>query len=248
MKLFDWFKKKPKPGEEEDYESVMHLHLMKTMTEQLAILQYQAIPSPEFDILEVNGEFAIVPSIGRINEHPNAYVVQLDVLTLHPVYFPEGIEVHVAGLGRELGEGIASAVNNYVGTIFPPIVESFTCNHQPDLDFISTATGREILWHPRPGIMSLQGTWNSMPEEDALFALLKTALQQNLPDQQFNWLKLYIARQPDGEIIAECILNNVAWDLGTEIIYTYAQAWPQPGDFLSQKQFIMFRRCDRYDL
>ncbi len=251
MKLFNFFKKKPKPApeeEEDDYELILHLHLMKTMTEQLTALQYEAVPSPEFDVLEVNGAFAIVPSIGSIREHPNAYVIQLDVLTVHPDYFPEGIEVHLAGLGEDLGSSITDAVNNYMGTILPPIVNSFACNHHPDLDFLSTAAGREVLWHPKPGDMILQGTWHTIPEGGELLVLLKPALQQHLPDQKLNWLKIYISQQAGGEIIAECILNNAAWDAGMEIIYTYAQSWPQTGSFLAQKQFIMFRRCDKYDL
>ena len=99
--------------------------------------------------------------------------------------------------------------------------------------------------HRRP---SGQGQWKEKVENEPLFDLLKEKIKTKLPDQKLNWLKLYVARQPQGDIIGECLLNNQPWEEGLTELIAYAKQWPQKGDFLGQKQFIMFRQCDKYEI
>lgn len=59
----------------------------------------------------------------------------------------------------------------------------------------------------------------------------------------FHWLKLYISRQPSGELIADCFFDNAPWAEGVETLKALAAQWPEPSVFAGQKQFIIFRNC-----
>jgi hypothetical protein len=126
-------------------------------------------------------------------------------------------------------------------------MDSLTDSHYPDLDFLAITEGREMLWHPKEGNVLLQGKWGATDDMPAPYELVQDELKTALADRKLNWLAMYVARQPDDDIIAECMLNNEAWEDGTKILHDYAQKWPQPGEFLGMKQFVMLRRCDAYD-
>ena len=58
---------------------------------------------------------------------------------------------------------------------------------------------------------------------------------------------MYIAKQTSEEITGDCLLNNQVWGKGYFLLEAFAKSWKTPDTFLGQKQFIMFRRCDKYD-
>ena len=95
--------------------------------------------------------------------------------------------------------------------------------------------------------MIMQGEWEEPPQGEPFFDLLKEGIPGKLASDKINWLKIYISKRADGEIIGECNFNNEPWDEATRLLYNYAANWAMPGEFKALKQFIMFRRCDKYD-
>ena len=144
---------------------------------------------------------------------------------------------------------------NYISSIFNTILESFNEDHLPELDFTTTFNHKKILWHPNLGDLTFQGSWSKIPDGQPLYDILKDSIKAKLVNQKFNWLKIYVSKNKDNEIISECLLNNENWEEGKQIITEYAKKWKlkgfrfilKPSVFLAQKQFIMFRRCDKYD-
>ncbi|MCK7553752.1 DUF6348 family protein [Chitinophaga sedimenti] len=193
--------------------------------------------------LTVSGALDITTSIiDSPDYHPS--LIHLLITTKNADYFPEGIIENIVGVGNTLEEKVETVLDNYLATTFPAIADSFLDGHDPEVDFNDA---RGVLWHPRIGALSLQGQWEAEPAGEPIFDLLKTRLAGMLPDRKLNWLKVYVARYQDNEIIAECLLNNEVWPEGVAAVRAYAAGWAQVGTFLGQKQFMMFRRCDAFD-
>lgn len=251
MGLFSFFKKKEQPQDntpETGITSIQdkNVYLLFALQNKLIALGYKVEKNPKYLGLIVDSELEIATVIiDNPNNHPN--IIHLMVLTIHPVYFPDGIEENLVGIGSNIEEKTESVLNNYLNTTFNPIMQAFTDSHNADLDFSTTETGREILWHPKPGNISLQGKWTTEPEEDIFLELLKERIKPKLADQKFNWLKVYISKQDNREPIGECLFNNEPWQEGYEIILKYAETWKNEGAFHGLKQFIMFRRCDAFE-
>ncbi len=240
MGIFDFLK--PKKKEKEiDINTYLLQELKRRIEGKANTVEF----STQYAAIIVNSEIEIATAIMPGDFHPS--LLPLLVITINKDYFPDGIESSLVGLGNTLEEKVESAVENYLSSVFYPIVDSFTDSHLEEFDFKSNSTGREILWHPKMSENSFQGKWNETSKETNLYTIVEIQLKNKLSDRKLNWLKLYISRQPDGVISGECILNNEVWEDGYYLLEHYAKTWKDYGVFLGHKQFIMFRRCDAFD-
>lgn len=218
-------------------------YLLQVLAKRLMAQGYMINISATANELTVSGALDIATSIIESPDyHPN--LIHLLVITKNKDYFPEGIVENIVGVGTTLDEKVETVLDNYLATTFPAIADSFLDGHDPEIDFNDF---EGVLWHPRPGALSLQGQWEVEPAGEPIFELLKEQLANNIPERKINWLKVYVARYQDNAIIAECLLNNEVWAEGTHLVRQYAASWPQQGTFLGQKQFMAFRRCDQFD-
>lgn len=190
-----------------------------------------------------NGELALESSVFEKTEHPNAVVYGLRLCLTHRRFFPTGIIDCLAGIGSTDAEAVEAGARNYVGSVFSVVIEALAGGYEPLLDF-NTKDG--ALWHTMLGPLHVQGMWAKHSDElvDAHFLeILKPLLLPRFELQPFHWLKLYISRQPSGELIGDCFFNNSPWAEGLAILQGMAAQWPEEGVFAGQKQFIMFRNC-----
>ncbi|MEN0007976.1 DUF6348 family protein [Flavobacterium nitrogenifigens] len=216
---------------------------LEVLKDKLLSLGYNVEVNSAYLALTVNSDLEIALAVVTpTNAHPS--LIQLMIIAIHPIYFPKGIVENVAGVGSNLETKIDSALDNYLQTTFNPIIESFSENHIPEMDF----TAKNVLWHPNLGDIIYQGQWKEFPMGEPLFEILKEKIKDKLSDQKFNWLKMYISKNSDDEIIGECLFNNEPWEEGLAILTEYSKNWNGKVEyFLAQKQFIMFRRCDKFD-
>jgi hypothetical protein len=250
MGIFDFFKRKqteqilkeetiPQPIDNNSY-------LIEVLKSKLLDMGYEVERNPQYLTLIVNSELEIstviidVPGI-----HP--YLMQIRVLTAHPLYFPNGIDENLAGAGETIESKIDTALDNYLNSTFMPIIAGFSDSHDPEVDLLVKTNESEVLWHPKLGNLMVQGQWELQPEWNYLFDILKDKITGLLKGDKFNWLKIYISKRADGTIIGECLFNNQPWDSGLDNIVKHAESWNIEGNFKGLKQFIMFRRCDLYD-
>jgi hypothetical protein len=250
MGLFDFFKKKPSDVKQSDTQQTPAIDdnsfLLETLKGRLAELGCLVERHPQYLALIVNSELEIATIIiDNPNNHPS--VLHLMILTIHSKYFPNGIEENIVGIGKSIRDKVASVIDNYVNTTFLPIMDSFSDSHNPELDFSTTIDGKEILWHPKLGNLTLQGQWDNPPQNEPFFEIMKDKLENKLTSNKLNWLKLYISKRVDGTIIGECNFNNQPWKEGLDDITRYAESWEMKSDFQGLKQFIMFRKCDAFD-
>ncbi|WP_121809261.1 DUF6348 family protein [Mucilaginibacter kameinonensis] len=256
MGLFDLFKKKPtepiqltaqtqqeKPAMQ---QSEYNGYLTEALESRLLNMGYQIERHPQYLALIVDSEIEIAAAIVDIpGAHP--FIMQVNVLKIHPVYFPKGIYECLVGFGETIDKRINSALDNYLDSTFSPIMAGFSDTHDPDVDLLITTNNREVLWHPKLGDLMVQGQWEEMPDGKCLFEILREKIKPLLTNNKFNWLKIYISKNADGAIIGECVFNNQLWNDALDDITQLAEAWIMKGEFKALKQFIMFRRCDAYD-
>jgi hypothetical protein len=251
MGLFDFFKRKTAETIKPDYQPIVPAFpkswtALGALANELTDLGYQVTSHPDYIGLIVNKELEMEVTVVDVpGAHPS--LMQLMVRASHPVYFPQGIIENVVGIGQSTEDQIHSALQNYIKSTFLPIMDSFADTHRPEFDFLAVSNGREALWHPKLGELIMQGQWVEQPQGEPFFELLKGEIPGQLNPQTINWLKVYISKRADGEIIGECIFNNQPWEAAANKIYNYAEGWHMPGEFKGLKQFILFRRCDAYD-
>ncbi|MFB6457830.1 DUF6348 family protein [Chitinophaga sp. Hz27] len=243
MGFFDFLKKKdaaPEPGPA--HEVTPDEYLYSSFKEQLLSQHYHT------EEVNANGQHAlladgqvlllaqIIPTPGM---HPQ--LVQVMFQASHEL-FPEGITEMVAGIGDTVATRLDSAIRNYMSTTLPPIMDSLTDSHYPELDFTDQ---NDIHWHPKPGNIGFQGSWDDMPDDSTMLQLLTPALSAIIPNRQFNWIKIYFSMDKSAELSAStCLLNNEEWPEGFAILKDFVLQWAAPGHFKGIKQFIMLRRCD----
>lgn len=246
MGLFDFFKTKSSTPQQPTEEPISpDMYLISELKRRIEELGYMVEQSSEYISIIVNSEIEFATEIiNNPENHPS--IIQLHIVAIHKVYFPNGIHENIVGVGTTLQEKVATVIDNYLLTTFPPIIDSFSDSHYLELDFTDH---NNILWHPKLGSLSVQGQWENIADNDnePIFDILKERFKYIMADQKINWLKIYVSRFENNKIIAECLLNNQHWSEGFEDMVEYVKTWGQSGTFLGQKQFIMFRRCDAFD-
>ncbi|WP_430410933.1 DUF6348 family protein [Kordia sp.] len=243
MGFFDFLKPKKKKQEEEEID--MNTFLLQALKKYLETLGHTTEFSTKYAAIEVDSEFEIATAIMPGDFHP--LMLPALIITIHPTYFPNGIVTNLTGIGDSPPEKVSSLIDDYITNIFNTFKESFKETHDEALDFSTLRDGKEILWHPNMSENAFQGTWEETKRDTSLFDLIKNNLKNAPLDHKFNALKLYIGRQPTGEISIECSLNSEQWEEGFLVLEAYAKSWKDIGEFKGQKQFIMLRSCDKFD-
>lgn len=194
----------------------------------------------------VNDELEVAAMINDIpDSHPS--LLQLTVRVSHPTYFSGGILESLMGVGLTFEEQIKSGLDNYINSVFLTIIDSFSESHNPAFDFMVNTNGSDVLWHPKMGRLLSQGKWSEEPQNEPLFESIKHLIPGKLTSNKINWLKIYLSKQKNEIVIGECTFNNQLWDEGLSQLSEYANSWEIEGNFKGIKQFMMFRRCDKYD-
>jgi hypothetical protein len=215
------------------------LLLLYTLKEKLEVLGFQVVSYSQQLSLAINNELLIVTEIIH-NPNYHQRLLHLYIRTIYQDYFLDGIEEHVVGIGETMPEKINSVLYNYSNTTLLPIINSIGNEHESDINFISN----DQKYSVEIGDIGVQGKWENKPEKDIFFNLLFGEIIGVIQPTKFNWLKIYIAKQADGSISGECLLNNQPWHEGFQKIYQFVETWENTNSFLGLKQFIMFRKPD----
>ncbi|NIG55987.1 DUF6348 family protein [Chitinophaga sp. Cy-1792] len=248
MGFFDFLKKKDAAPEQEPTPAPAHdvtpeEYLFNSFKEQLLSQHYhvQAFSNNGRHALFIDNQLLLEPTIiPTPGMHP--LLVQVNFQARHEA-FQDIISEMVAGIGDTMAARLDSAISNYMSTTLPPIMDSLTDSHYPELDF---QDANDILWHPKPGNIGFQGSWEDtdMPDDNVMMQLLTPALSAIIPDQQFNWIKIYYGIQGSEITGSDCLLNNEPWPEGDAILKDFVLQWATPDHFKGIKHFIMLRRCD----
>jgi len=256
MGIFDIFNKRKKRDSKKEYkpqesgnpeisEAERLFYFFNKLKEYLEREGHKAELNEQYAALTLNNELEIAGAILPGNYHPN--LMPLLLLTMHKDLFPNGIETSAVGLGSDLDMQCKMAIENYVQSSLPVILDSMTDTHIEELDFHAEIEGKKALWHPKVGQTGFQGNWDGVEGQRDFYQIVRNKLPEIMADQKINWLYMYCARQKNGDTSIECNFNNERWTKGEELLYEYSRTWKKQKDFLGQKQFVVIRRCDASD-
>jgi hypothetical protein len=180
-------------------------------------------------------------------QHSNAMVIQLDFI-IQQENFESEIHESLAGIGKgnDIKDAIKNGVSTFESSVLSAIIESFYDRHDPELDFESNSGSNPQIWHPKVGPLHVQGyNGGNSSDENNIYNILKDEIKLRLGNKRFYWIKVYVSRQPDGKVIAQCTLNNERFSKAEQKMKEYAQKWEVNNQFKGEKQYIILRQCDK---
>ncbi|MDX1932358.1 MAG: DUF6348 family protein [Capsulimonadales bacterium] len=172
---------------------------------------------------------------------------------------PVGVEVILGESGRVIREvmvgfsedrqdAVVQAMHNWAEGVFPPIRHACASSPEKDsrvevcrLSARNVVTGETVDWKVILGLTQVGG-WNKevtagvIPTE-TLLRSLANPLTSVASDPRLHWVKVYLARQPDGEKVLECKRDNKDWAEGRSAL----RRLPLPRDshFVHLRRFLV---------
>ncbi len=177
---------------------------------------------------------------------PQGESFQINFYTSHR-FFLSSIEERLAGVGENDHTALQYGVQSFLSGQFPVIIDGIDLKHTPEMDFDIIIGDKNTHWHPIIGNIQLQGELSKTQDStiyEKTYSFIKPLLMSKLKrsNQDFHWLRYYISKMPNGEIIGDCYYDNKPYDEGLEVLKKLALTWGTT-EFAGQKQFIMLRHC-----
>jgi hypothetical protein len=175
---------------------------------------------------------------------------QINFYTSHQ-YLHSTIEERLLGIGENDTAALKYGVRYFLAGQFPVIVNGLGMKYEPEMDFDIIDGSNKMHWHLIMGDILTAGELtkiNDSASYERTYSYIKPLLLSRLQgsNQDFHWLRYYICKTPDGQIVGECFYDNEPYQEGLDALINYAATW-ETTQFASQKQFIMFRHCGKDD-
>jgi hypothetical protein len=161
------------------------------------------------------------------------------------------IRVHAIGFGADLDEAARETACQWLEAAFPVLHSVYSDTRQEagvaisELITVDEDSGQRYGWrvHLGPVLMRVFGEGDEPePPGAADFArCLKAEIScLDVADELF-WLECFASRDPDGNVDADCRLNNIEWPEGVSGLLTWANTWPYtPTQMVTKRQLIFF--------
>ncbi len=207
-------------------------------------LEQAGIPvefSQKYAALELPGGLEIASGPVEGEFHPS--MLPFWILTIHPEYFPRGIDMQVVGLGDTVEQQVYTVTDQYLSGIFNTIYSGLEGRFNPEEDISVEMEEGDQRFHTSAGALQYQGNWDGLQRPESLLSLLMPEVTNRMENREFSWVKAYVARHPDGRIVGDCFWNNEFWPEGFAQLEHFIQNLPPNDVFIGLKQFILFRKC-----
>lgn len=175
--------------------------------------------------------------IEDVISQPTHTLVQLKFITDVSSLDVEIVET-LAGIceGNSLEDAVKQGVLSFREGAFESILNLVQNEVVVDHTFETryTKDNSATKWHFRYGKAQYQGS----PAVDwDLYSLLQSEIQPKLGNKRFYWLKVYCARQIDGSVQVECLINNERFHTAQDKINNYLLSLPKQESFQGFKQY-----------
>lgn len=192
----------------------------------------------------VNGEYSVV--------------YELHITATHKDLFPDGIWDCLAGVGKNDDEAFSNAAQNWVWVNFLVIheiivpVETKDFN-VPRFDLLTKNldTGEEFAFKMFLGELQATGEFMELKdslEETILVQKLLNEISAVAIEKKLFWIKIYISKLNDNQIMGDCLLNNQNWLEGLNVLYWFAEELKYVKSYAALKQFIIIKPCEMSEL
>ncbi|SHI95611.1 hypothetical protein SAMN02745163_01104 [Clostridium cavendishii DSM 21758] len=180
-------------------------------------------------------------------EHPNVIAMHLNFI-ISQEQFEDNILESLVAIGEKNDEddAILNGIESFVTGVLNSVIESFYDAYSEELAFETRWNDEKKLWHPKLGFLQVQGYCNNkLIDESRIFNILKNDIKIRLGNKRFYFIKVYVSKQVNGKIIAECTLNNEPFYEANQKMEEYAKVWRTEGNFKGEKQYIIIKQCDK---
>jgi hypothetical protein len=193
------------------------------------------------DWVELEGGFSLLPQIVGVTPLDNAGVNTVTTIqTSHPTLVPAGVFEFQHSSGADIRDSFAKGFKGWAELDLPVFLDALrdkpaTCMV---MEMSPGQEGKSLFPRDRrlvlgPPVQMAQKT-DPMPGDHdfcpcCLFTRSIEAFEGLVKDQAFHGVRLFVMRDKDGLIEADCRVNGIDRPEGAAALKRYAQTWPDRG-------------------
>jgi len=224
------FKNAQKSWEESD-------DLVTTLAATLTALKHK--PTVKRDWVELDGGFSLLPQVVSVEPLENAGVNTTTTIQVsHASLVPGGVFEFQHASGTDIRDSLAKGFREWAEYDLPVFLEALRT--EPALCmFAEMEPDRRLVFGPP--VHMAQKTGGAPGEHDFCPCCLITknigAFDELVKDRAFYGIRLFVMRNADGRIEADCRVNGVERSAGAAALIEYAKSWPDRGTEY-RKQYV----------
>jgi hypothetical protein len=197
----------------------------------------------------------VLPNLGvtlevtGVDAQAESSVVTAEIIALHKE-LRSPIAFMAVGSAEHVAASAQAAAEQWFEVVYP-VLHSLFADH-PTNNVVAgklaavTSDGRQYFWRIHVGPMRAVyagGHAPELPKETGMLeATLNAVTGRAGESAEPFWLDSYAAKKADGEVLAECRLNNAWWQQGTSSVAGYASKIELLDNFfVSHRQFMFFK-------
>jgi hypothetical protein len=201
------------------------------------------------DWVELDGGFSLVPQIVIVEPRDNDGVKTATTIQIsHATLMPGGVFEFQHSSGTDVRDSVAQAFKTWVELDLPVFLDALLAEPKicSDMRMTPGSESKSVLPPDRrllfgPTLQMAQSRERFKGEDDfcpcCLFTNSIGAFDDLLRNQAFYGVRLFVSRDDEGHIEADCRVNGVDRPAGAAALIRYAQTWPDRG-FEYRKQYV----------
>jgi hypothetical protein len=230
------FRNKEKAWEETD-------DLVTSLATTLNALGHKA--SAKRDRVDLESGFTLLPQVVNVEPLENAGVNTVTTIqTSHVTLIPRGVFEFQHSSGTDIRDSFAKGFKSWAEQDLPVFLDAL----RKDATTCMVATmepNRRLIFGPP--IQMAQKTAPIRGDHDfcpcCLFTKNADAFQDLLRGESFHGIRMFVTRDAEGLIEADCRVNGVDRPAGAEALKRYAQSWPDRG-VEYRKQYVCIQTLE----
>jgi hypothetical protein len=252
--MFSWFRKEPRPPKpatgnpgrghkvQVGFSNVKRTwaetdDLATSLSDVLNNMGQKAVAKGDW--VELEGGFALLPQVVSVEPFEDAGVkTATTIQTSHPALVPAGIFEFQYSSGTDIRDSFAKGFKNWAELDLPVFQNALRA--EPEDCMVATMEpNRRIVFGPT---IQMAEQPEAVPGQDdfcpcCLFSKNVAGFQDLLKDDTFYGVRLFVSRNQEGLIEADCRVNGVDRPEGAAALERYAKTWPKRG-FEYRKQYV----------
>ena len=261
--MFSWFRKSPRPPSPVA-ENPGHGHAVRVAfsnaqksweeTDDLAVSLAAALSAlghkatAHQDWVELEGGFSLLPQVVNVEPTDNSGVRTTSTIqTSHDSLIPGGVFEFQHATGNDIRESFAAGFKSWAEVDLPVFLDALRSKATACMFLVrppgdaASALGpdRRVVFGPTVQMVqqSAPGSGDHEFCPCCLFTNSIGAFEDLLKDRAFYGIRIFVTRDTDGQIQADCRVNGIDRPVAVDALVKYAQAWPDRG-LEYRKQYV----------
>lgn len=244
--------------EEDDGKRSTEVFNMVEAVEAILRSNKHEVELGEYHLKHVASGFLITPAIVSVADLDDGRFSTTTTIQInHPELFPDGIFEYQHFTGSTISEALIGGINQWYQTDFAPLLEiqhatPKTCTTwEMDLKDEATRTSRtrRAIFGPLIWYRDVKPE-HEEPEDSGhtvcpccMFTSSIKQFQELVKSQSVCCVRLFVLRDADGSIEADCRVNGEDYPQGAQALTEYAGSWKNHG-FEFRKQYVVLHNLE----